>query len=72
MKVSVNVKAGAKKELVSVIDAKHFAVHVKEVPEKGKANASVIKALAKHLGISKSRIIILRGHTSSNKMIEIT
>lgn len=72
MKVSVSVKTGAKKELVSVVDAKHFAVHVKEAPEKGKANSAVIKALAKHLGISPSRVILLRGEKSRNKLFQIT
>lgn len=72
MKITVSVKTGAKKELVQILDAKHFAVHVKAQPEKGKANEAVIKALSKHLGISPSRIILLRGETSRNKLFEIT
>lgn len=72
MKIIVSVKTGAKKTEVIILDAKHFAVHVTKFPEKGKANDAVIKALAKHLGISSSRIILLRGERSKNKLFEIS
>jgi len=38
-------------------------------PEKGKANASLIKMLSKTLGIRKANIEILRGHTSDKKIL---
>ncbi len=72
MKIKVSVKANAKKELVEVLDAKHFAVHVTQPPEKGKANDAVLKALVKHLGISSSRIVLIRGERSRSKLFEIT
>ncbi|HZJ18026.1 MAG TPA: DUF167 domain-containing protein [Patescibacteria group bacterium] len=72
MKILVNVKTGAKKTKVMILDAKHFAVHVPEGPEKGKANDAVVKALAKHLGISPSRIILTRGERLKNKLFEIS
>lgn len=71
MKIKVNVKTGSSKEQVIVLDAKHFAVHVGEHPEKGKANEAAIKALSKYLGIAPSRIILLRGEKSRNKLFEI-
>lgn len=46
-------------------------VYVTCVPEGGKANASVIAALAKALKLPKSAITIVRGHTGRNKVIEI-
>jgi uncharacterized protein YggU (UPF0235/DUF167 family) len=72
VKILVSVKTGAKKEEVIILDAKHFAVHVTNLPEKGKANDAVIKALAKHLAISPSRVILLRGERSRNKLFEIS
>jgi uncharacterized protein len=72
MKIQVSVKTGAKKTEVIILDAKHFAVHIPQAPEKGKANDAILKALADHLGISPSRIILLRGQKSKNKLFEIS
>lgn len=72
MKIQVSVKTGAKKTEVIILDAKHFAVHVPQAPEKGKANDAVLKALSDHLGISPSRIILLKGQRSRSKLFEIT
>ena len=47
-------------------------VHVTTVPEGGKANAAVLKLLAKALGVPKSRLAIVQGETGRNKVIEIS
>ena len=72
MKIQVNVTTGAKRTEVIILDTKHFAVRVTQIPEKGKANDAVLKALSEHLGISVSRIILLRGQKSRNKLFEIS
>ena len=72
MKIQVSVKTGAKKTEVIILDAKHFAVHVPQIPERGKANDAIVKALSNNLGISPSRIILLRGQKSKNKLYEIS
>ncbi len=41
------------------------------VPEDGKANAAVIKLIAKALGIAKSRLTLLRGATGRDKLFRI-
>lgn len=41
------------------------------VPEKGKANALVIKLLSEYYQVPKSSIKILKGKTDSKKVIEI-
>jgi len=41
------------------------------VPEKGKANKKVIEIISKYLKIPKSRIRILKGETSKEKLIKI-
>lgn len=71
MKIFVKVKTKSKQEKVKQLDESHFEVSVTEAPERGKANDAVIKALAEHLKISPSRIFIISGHTSRQKVIEI-
>jgi len=46
-------------------------VHVSCVPEKGKANAAVVKALACHLGVPPSALEVTSGRTSRDKMIRV-
>ncbi len=46
-------------------------VRVCAAPDDGKANASVIKTLAKSLGIPKSSISIIRGYTSRHKLLSL-
>ena len=40
-------------------------------PTEGKANAGVIALMAKTLGVSKSRLEIVRGHGSRDKVVAI-
>ena len=51
---------------------RQFQVHVTAVPEDGKANAAVIKLLAKHLGIAKSQITLVRGAMHRDKVFDIS
>lgn len=48
-----------------------LVVRVKAVPEKGKANEAVVKLLAKHFGVAKNQVRIVRGLTGRNKVVEI-
>ena len=47
-------------------------VNVTTVPEAGKANAAVIKILAKALGVPKSRLSVIKGQTGRDKVIAIS
>lgn len=71
MKVFAKITPKAKKDKVEEIDSEHFKIHVREAPEKGKANAAVIEVLAEHLGINENRIRLISGATSRNKVFEI-
>ena len=42
-----------------------------EKPVKGKANAVIIKQIAKHLGVSKSKVRIVAGEKSQDKIVEV-
>jgi hypothetical protein len=46
-------------------------IRLKAVPEKGKANAELIKFLSKELGIAKDKISIISGKTEQLKLIKI-
>jgi len=71
MRIFVKVKTGVKTEGVKKIDESHFEVAVKESPEKGRANAAVVKILAKHFKVAKSMVEIKAGYTSKQKIVEI-
>jgi len=47
-------------------------VLVTTVPEDGKATKAVIKLLANALGIAKSRLELVRGATSRDKIFRVT
>ncbi len=46
-------------------------VRIRAVPEKGKANAELIKFLSKESGVPKENISILSGKTEQLKLIKI-
>ena len=71
MKISIQVKTNSKKESVEKLSEGKFIVRVNVSPIEGKANERVRELLAKHLGLPKSRIAIIHGHRSKNKVFEI-
>ncbi len=71
MRLKVRVKPGSKREGVREITPDHLEVKVSAPPEKGKANERVVELLAKHYGVRKSAVRILKGETSREKIIEI-
>ncbi|MDT8326392.1 MAG: DUF167 domain-containing protein [Roseovarius sp.] len=52
-------------------EADQIRVYVTTVPEDGKANAAVQKLLAKALGLPKTRLRLIRGQTSRDKVFEV-
>ncbi|TSC81316.1 MAG: hypothetical protein G01um101419_836 [Parcubacteria group bacterium Gr01-1014_19] len=71
MKLSVHAKTGAREEKVEKISDTEFNVSVKEQPVEGRANLAIIKALARYFQVSPSRVRIVIGQTSRNKILEI-
>jgi uncharacterized protein (TIGR00251 family) len=49
-----------------------LAVRVAAPPVKGQANRELVAFLSRLLGVNKSRLAIIRGHTSRNKLISIS
>lgn len=78
MKIFVKVKLKAKEEKVKKVDPSlfetqenHYEVFVKEPPMEGRANKRVTQLLAEYFKIPVSKIKIISGLTSREKIIEI-
>lgn len=65
--LSVKIIPKAGKEEIVGLQENRLKIKVGAPPEKGEANAAVIRLLAKILDIPQSRIILVRGATSRNK-----
>jgi len=61
----------SKNEVIEIMEDETIKIRIKAVPEKGKANAELIKFLSKELNVDKSRISILSGKTEQLKLIKI-
>lgn len=71
MKIFVTAKPLAREEKVDKIDDTHFVIAVKEPARQGLANTAILKALADYLHIASSRLCIVAGHASRQKIIEV-
>jgi uncharacterized protein (TIGR00251 family) len=71
MKISVRVKPNSRKDEVKKLDGNRFLVSVTAPPVDGKANARMIELLSGYFRRAKSRIVIVRGATGREKLIEI-
>jgi len=79
MKIFVKAKPNSREEKIERVHStgsgqvaeNNFVVSVKELPEKGKANFAIRNALAVYFKTGTANVIIISGHTSRNKIIEI-
>lgn len=71
MKIIVIARAGAKEEKIEQVSDREFKVWVHKQPEKGEANAAIVKLLSKHFNIPKSSIILISSLKSKTKLFEI-
>ena len=70
-KINVIAKTNARKNEVIQVNDDVFKVFTTSIPENGKANKSIIELLSKFFKIGKTKINIISGETSKNKVIEI-
>lgn len=70
MKIKIKVTPKAK---VNKVIKKNSGYHIYTTapPDKNKANQSIIKLLSKELNIPKSKITIIQGQKSRNKIISL-
>lgn len=72
MKLSIKVVPGASRNCIVGWLGESLKVCVNVPAEKGKAIKVVEKVIAETLGISTSNVSIIKGHTASRKIIEIS
>jgi uncharacterized protein (TIGR00251 family) len=72
VKIKVKVKPNAGRNEVKRLADDAFEVKVSVAPEKGKANERVRELLADFLDVAKSRVTLVRGETSREKLFEVT
>ncbi|MBN9151619.1 MAG: DUF167 domain-containing protein [Micrococcales bacterium] len=75
MNVTVRVKPGSRKgpliEQELTPDGEILTVFVQQRAVDGQANSAVVELLAKHFNVPRSRIEIVRGHSSRLKMVRV-
>lgn len=69
-RLAVRVTPGARGEGIE-IEAGRVAVKVRAKPEDGKATAAVLELLAQALQVAPSKVEMLRGATSREKLFRI-
>lgn len=71
MQIFVKAKPMAYENKVEKIDDTHFTVAVKEPPQNGLANKGIVRNLAEYFKVAPSQVVIKKGFTSKQKIIEI-
>ena len=71
MLIKVIVTPNAKEARVTKTSETDYEVRVDEKAVEGKANKRLVEILSEHFNIPKSKIAILKGTKSRNKIIEV-
>jgi len=71
MTIVVRVKTNARKNEVANLGENKLLVSVSAAPVDGKANERVIELLADYFHVPKRSVVILRGLSSKDKIIEV-
>jgi uncharacterized protein len=70
VKIRVRVRPSSRTDEV-VREGECLVVRVKEPPKEGRANRALTKLLAEYFGVSQTRVSILSGLRSKDKVVEI-
>jgi uncharacterized protein (TIGR00251 family) len=70
-RLSLKVNAGAKTTEFAGRHGDSWKLKVAAPPVDGKANSAIVKFIAQVAGVSPSRVSIVSGETSTNKLIEL-
>lgn len=84
MRIIVKARTNARKEAVELLETgcvsdtysaaqqPAYCVYVKEAPVQGRANEAISKLLAEHFKVTRSSVRLIAGHTTKQKLFEIT
>jgi uncharacterized protein (TIGR00251 family) len=70
--ISAKPKSGKNEVIVDPDDAAHLTVRTTRPPDKGKANEAILRLLADHFNVPRSRLDIVSGETSRTKLVDIS
>lgn len=70
MKLEIHVICKAKRTEIIEEREGFLKIRLHAIPEKGKANEALIAFLSEHFQIPKSSIKLVRGHSSTRKIVE--
>lgn len=68
--ISVRVTPNASRNRI-IVEGDIIRIYVTVIPESGRANTAVQKALAKAMGIAKSRLELVRGMGARDKVFRV-
>jgi len=71
MLIKVHVNPGSKEEGVARVAEDKFKINVRELPEKGAANAATARQLAVYFAVPAGKIRLIKGARESHKIFEI-
>lgn len=71
MIVTVHAKPNARANSIEWLDDTTAKVSVTAAPESGRATTAIADLLAKHYGIAKSRVTLVRGATTRMKQFSL-
>ncbi|KKP59512.1 MAG: hypothetical protein UR53_C0001G0012 [Candidatus Magasanikbacteria bacterium GW2011_GWC2_34_16] len=71
MKISVKVLPRSSRDEIKKLPDGSFKVKLTSAPVDGKANDALVELLSEYFNTSKSKIKLVKGLTSKNKIIEI-
>jgi uncharacterized protein len=66
------IPKSAKDEIVGLLEDGSLKIKITAAPEKGKANSAICEFLAAEFGVPKRNIEIVKGETSSRKLVVIS
>lgn len=69
----ISVRAQPRAKQISVVEESqdHYKVYLNTPPVDGKANSALIEILSKHFGVPRSRISLVSGQSSRDKIFQI-
>lgn len=72
VRIAVRVTPRSGRESIEAGAGGVVSVHVTAPPDDGKANAAVCRVVAGALGLPKSAVAVVRGHTARTKTLEVS
>lgn len=69
--LQLRIQPGASRNEFVSLQGDHYKVRIAAPPVDGKANAQLLKFLAKEFGVGNSRVSLVSGSSSRNKRVRI-